>query len=118
MIQMSNKPRSRVAGATTALTLFGTLAMTSGCEMFMQKPHCEELANCGGDLPVGNWILGPGNPSCSEDLYVPPTDTRLVGADVTAARIPPPEPALFDWCILLVANGGKSIQAKPPRFFY
>jgi hypothetical protein len=37
---------------------------------------------------------------------------------VPTARQPVIEPAFFDWCLLLVTNGGKNIQAKPPRFFY
>ncbi len=86
-----------------------------GCK---QEPLCPELGACGGPLPVGNWLLSPGHPSCSEDLYLPPTDTRLVGADLPPARTPPPEPAFFDWCYLLVTSGGQNIQAKPPRFYY
>jgi hypothetical protein len=93
--------------------IFATL--TTGC---MQEPACAKLGNCGGPAPVGTWVLSPGHGSCSEQLYTPPTDTRLVQADLPAARTPPPEPALFDWCLLLVTNGGANIQAHPPRFFY
>jgi hypothetical protein len=90
-------------------------ALTTGCK---QEPLCKELGNCGGQVPIGKWALSPGHGSCSEDLYIPPTDTRLVQADLPAARTSPPEPALFDWCLLLVTNGGTNIQARPPRFFY
>jgi hypothetical protein len=92
-----------------------SVALVSGCK---QQPLCPELGNCGGPAPIGDWALSPGHGSCSEDLYTPPADTRLVGADLPAARMPPPEPALFDWCDLLVTSGGKDIQAHPPRFFY
>jgi hypothetical protein len=90
-------------------------ALTTGCK---QEPLCKELGNCGGAVPIGRWALSPGHGSCSEDLYIPATDTRLVQADLPAARTSPPEPALFDWCLLLVTNGGTNIQARPPRFFY
>jgi hypothetical protein len=42
----------------------------------------------------------------------------LLGGEVPSARNPVIEPALFDWCLLLVTNGGKNIQARPPRFYY
>ncbi len=98
------------------LALGGLLmAFGTGC---MQKPLCSELGECGGAVPLGSWALSPGHPSCSEDLYVPPTDPRLLGGEVASARSPVIEPAFFDWCNLLVTNNGTSIQAKAPRFFY
>ena len=113
--QLRANPR-RVGTAIVGLSgLFAVL--TAGCDVFMQKPLCPELPACGGD-PVGNWILAPmsTSASCAEDLYVPPTDTRLVAGEIPPARAGIPEPALFDWCLLLVTNGGMEIQAKPPRF--
>jgi hypothetical protein len=89
-------------------------ALAAGCT---QTPNCAELSDCGGPAPVGTWILDPGHPSCIEDLYVPPTDTRLLGGEVPAARTPSIEPAFFDWCNLLVATAG-DIKMKSPRFYY
>jgi hypothetical protein len=51
-------------------------------------------------------------------LYVPAVDPRLVQADLPPGRTPPPEPALFDWCLLLVTGPGTNIQVRPPRFYY
>ena len=99
------------------LALFGVLAVSAtGCN-FMQEPSCPKLEACGGELPIGRWILKQAGGSCSEDLYTPAVDTRLVQADLPAARLPPPEPALFDWCVLLLTSGGKDIMATAPRFF-
>lgn len=96
--------------------VFGLLAaVTTGCT---QTPLCPELGTCGGPLPVGEWVLAPGHPSCSEDLYLAPSDPRLVKGDLPAARTPVPEEALFDWCDLLVTNGGKEIAPQKPRFSY
>ncbi|MES1172472.1 MAG: hypothetical protein ABUL77_04480 [Bacteroidota bacterium] len=104
---------------TAGLAAFGLLAaLAAGCDKFMQEPRCHALDRCGGGIPMGDWALAPGHPSCSENLYVAPTDTRLVMADVPASRTPHPEPALFDWCDLLVATGGNMVQAHPPRFYY
>lgn len=92
--------------------------LSSGC---MQKPLCTELGDCGGGVPAGTWQLSPGHPSCSEDLYEPPTDTRLsggLGAEVPTARNPIIEPAFFDWCLLLVTKGEGNIQHREPRFYY
>ncbi len=106
-------------GGTSLVALCEIFAvLTTGCNMLMQNPHCPALNSCGGEIPFGDWVLSPGHPSCSEDLYIPPIDTRLVDATLPPARTPPPEPALFDWCILLVTSGGTNIQASPPRFFY
>jgi hypothetical protein len=104
-----------LCGLLAALTIGLTAVLTTSCK---QDTRCKDLGNCGGPLPLGRWELSPGHGSCSEDLYTAPTDTRLVQADLPAARTPPPEPALFDWCYLLVTNGGTNIQAKPPRFYY
>ena len=93
--------------------LFGMLS--SACK---QEPLCTELGSCGGAVPVGSWTLSPGHPSCIEDLYVQQKDPRLFGGEVAAARNPVIEPAAWDWCFLLVTNGGTKIQAKQPSFFY
>jgi hypothetical protein len=44
----------------------------------------------------------------------------LLGGEITPARQPTIEPALFDWCLLLLtgAADGDDIQVKPPRFYY
>jgi len=97
------------------VALYATALLLGGC---LQDVLCPPLDSCGGKPPIGDWVLSPGHPSCSEDLYVPPADTRLVQADGIPARNPPPEPALFDWCLLLVTRDGSEILAKPPRFFY
>ena len=116
--------RSKAALMTTqagnAVALCGlALALTSACQ---QKPLCPELGSCGGPDPIGNWDLAPGYPSCMEDLYLPPTDKRLVKATVPAKGESLPEPAIYDWCDLLV-NGGRPnpMQAgyyNQPGFFY
>jgi hypothetical protein len=94
--------------------LFGALA--SGCA---QKPLCPELSDCGGPDPIGSWVLAPGYPSCTEDLYLPPTDKRLTAATMPAAGHAPPEPAVYDWCDLLIASGGSPMrQLHQPGFFY
>jgi hypothetical protein len=107
---------SRWRSGTCVVGLFGLFALSmTGCK---QEPLCPELGSCGGALPIGDWVLAPGHGSCSEDLYLPATDTRLVMGDLPPGRTPPPEPALFDWCLLLVTGPGDSIQVKPPRFYY
>ena len=98
--------------------LFGVLA--AGCDKLMQQPSCPELSSCGGPVPVGNWVLAPGHGSCSEDIYVAPTDQRLPGGVVPAARTPPPEPALYDWCDQLVTqayNGQSGILVTAANFY-
>jgi hypothetical protein len=98
-----------------SLSALGTLlALMSGC---MQEPNCPALGECGGDFR-GTWQLAPGFPSCIEDLYNVPKDPRLYGGEVPAARTPVIEPALFDWCYLLVTDGGQNIRRKSPQFFY
>jgi hypothetical protein len=95
----------------------GSVTTLSGCA---QDTLCDELGSCGGTMPSGEWRLGANHPSCSEDLYLPATDTRLLGGEITPARQPTIEPALFDWCLLLLtgAADGDDVQVKPPRFYY
>jgi hypothetical protein len=106
------------------LVLASLAVLAVGCK---QDPLCPALDGCGGPLPTGvkpntdsNWVLAPGHPSCSEDLYVPVTDTRLAMGNIVSAGTPYPEPAVYDWCVLLVTGpgAGDGIQVKPPRFFY
>jgi hypothetical protein len=107
---------SSARSTARAVALCGLFAaLTTSCK---QEVLCPALDSCGGAIPIGNWVLAPGHGSCSEDLYTPATDTRLVNADLPAARTPPPEPALFDWCLLLVTGPGDVVQVKPPRFYY
>ena len=120
--------RSAIATATTTswaavlrrLARLGTLAtlaaplLMAGCK---QEVLCPALDTCGGSL-VGDWQLANDHPACSEDVYSPPADPRLGQAlgDLPAARTPPPEPALYDWCDLLVTGFG-SIVHTPPLFY-
>lgn len=103
-------PQARLLAASGLLAAF-----SSGCA---QEPLCPELGACGGPPPSGSWVLSPGHGSCSEDLYSPPADTRVLGGEVPTARNAPIEPALFDWCDLLVTSGGKNIQRRSPAFIY
>lgn len=99
-----------------SLSTFALLAtLTAGCK---QPLLCENLASCGGEVPSGDWVLDANHGSCSEDLYTPPADPRLIQADLPAARTPIPEPALFDWCQLLVTGPGADIVARPPPFLF
>jgi len=111
------------------------LALNVGCK---QDVLCPALGSCGGkrdpatgqSLPplsltgeTQEWVLAPGHASCTEDLYVPANDTRLSGVTTlptTGTGTPYPEPALFDWCLLLVTGPaeGEAIQRKDPRFYY
>jgi hypothetical protein len=101
---------------TNVLALCGLLgALTSGCA---QTPLCPALGDCGGPDPIGSWVLAPGYPSCTEDLFVPPTDKRLTRATMPAAGHPAPEPAVYDWCDLLIASGGPMVQLRQPAFLY
>lgn len=93
--------------------LLAALAL-GGCN---QKPLCSELGTCGGQL-IGEFVLAPGHGSCSEDLYTPPPDTRLVKGDQPAARTLPPEVAFYDWCDLLVTNGGKNVKTHEAAWAY
>ncbi len=111
---MTNHPTTRSQAPLVALCgLFA--ALTNGC---MQEPACPALGDCGGPPPSGGWVLSPGHASCFEDLYVAPKDTRVYGGEVPTARNAPIEPALFDWCDLLVTSGGPNIQAKSGAFIY
>jgi hypothetical protein len=111
------------------------LALTAGCK---QHVLCPALGSCGSEERDANghsvrplsltgdvqeWVLAPGHESCEEDLYIPANDTRLSGMTTlptTGTMTPWPEPALFDWCLLLVAGpgDGDTIQRKDPRFYY
>ena len=106
------------AMTTKALSAVGLCALLAQLAACAQKPLCPELSDCGGPVPYGDWQLAPGYGSCTEDLYVPPADTRLIKPTVPAGRDPLPEPAVFDWCDLLITSGGTEIQAQPPRFYY
>ncbi len=90
-------------------------ALTNGC---MQEPSCPTLGACGGPPPSGGWVLSPGHPSCIEDLYIAPKDTRVYGGEVPVARNAPVEPALYDWCDLLITGSGANIQTKSGAFIY
>jgi hypothetical protein len=90
------------------------VASAAGCK---QAPLCPALEGCGGPTPVGRWILAPGHPSCTEDLYIPATDTRLVKATQPTMQMSPPEQAVFDWCVLLVATSAMPAGGAP-RFYY
>ncbi len=110
---IKSKPASSVLVATCALAA----ALTAvGCH---QATNCSALGDCGGAVPVGTWTLtqplldasgrqiAPAHGSCIEDLFIPVSDPRLSGGDIPAARTPPPEPALFDWCDGLLTSSGK-----------
>jgi hypothetical protein len=94
----------------TTMTRLTILALSFvGLSCFKQTVLCPPLDSCGGGgaLPVGDWTLDGNQPpsaACSEDLYTPPDDPRLATADQTAARVPPIQPALYDWCDLLVTT--------------
>lgn len=96
--------------------LLGAVALLStGC---MQEPLCPEQGTCGGPVPAGTWQLQAGYGSCTEDLYVPPTDPRLRGGEVPVARQPIIESAFFDWCTGLLTNGGMTIQTRAAVFVF
>jgi hypothetical protein len=87
----------------------------------MQKPRCAPLGECGGPVPVGTWILNEmdgTHVSCSEDIYVAPSDPRVLMGTVPVARQPPPEPALSDWCDGIVVTGGTTTVTHEPEFYY
>jgi hypothetical protein len=109
------EPETKAMNQVTSLIgLTALLALlSSGC---MQEPLCPELSSCGGPVPVGSWQLQAGYESCTEDLYVPPTDPRLRGGEVPVARQPIIEPAFYDWCTNLLTNGGMAIQTRPATF--
>jgi hypothetical protein len=106
---------------TSALVSIAALAI--GCK---QTPLCSALGACGGGRPVGvkpmsdgNWVLAPGHGSCAEDLYMPASDPRLQMADPVESGMSFPEPAVYDWCLLLVTGpgAGDAIQVFPPRLY-
>jgi hypothetical protein len=106
------------------LALSSIAALGSGC--FKQATHCPALGACGGGRPVGvkpgtdgNWVLAPGFGSCEEDLYMPASDPRVQMADPEEFGTAYPEPAVYDWCLLLVTGpgAGDSIQVFPPRLY-
>ena len=101
--RMKTSERKTMKTIFAACGIFSALAL-GGCDALMQQPKCPELANCGGPVPIGTWVLAPGHGSCTEDINVPPTDVRLPAGVVPAARTAPPEPALFDWCDQLVTK--------------
>jgi hypothetical protein len=117
--------RAKRAGVLAMLAM-APLALTAlGCK---QQVLCPELGSCGGPPdpatghsipPYGVWALRPGHPSCTEDLYVPANDTRTGMAPLTPPGTPFPEPAVFDWCVLLVTSPKvANIQVRQPRFYY
>jgi hypothetical protein len=108
---------SKPAFAIVASSLFISV-VTAGCDQFMQKPRCAPLGDCGGPVPVGTWILDPNHVSCSEDIYIPPSDPRVLNGTVPTARQPPPEPALSDWCDSIVVTGGTMTVTHEPEFYY
>lgn len=107
-------PRTASMARRAGRWAFGAalLALVSGCQ---QQTLCEALGDCGGDL-LGDWALGPGHTSCSEDVTGLPSDPRLRGGDVPPQRIPAPEQAFSNWCQGLIA-GTENILAVPPTFF-
>jgi hypothetical protein len=119
--QVMTRSRFMMRGtARSSVVLCGmiglALALAPGCK---QKAPCPALDDCGGEIPAGDWVLGPNNPSCSDDLYTPPPDPRLIQADIPVARLPPPEPALFDWCQLAVTGTGEDdILSRQPPFLF
>ncbi|HEX2872479.1 MAG TPA: hypothetical protein VHP33_14520 [Polyangiaceae bacterium] len=117
---MKSKAPQPTTQACSALILVGLMAaLSTGCT---QEPLCPPLSGCGGPDPVGNWDLAPGYESCTEDLYLPPTDKRLTKPTLPVAGQPAPEPAVYDWCDLLI-NGGRPTPTmagfyNQPGFFY
>jgi hypothetical protein len=101
-------------GATFLFALCALGALAVGCK---QKPLCPALGSCGGTPPVGRWIVAPGHPSCEEDLYVPGTDIRLPMGAIPPTQSPPPEPALYDWCLKLSATAAMPAGGMP-NFYY
>jgi hypothetical protein len=106
---------------TSALVSLAALAV--GCK---QTPLCSPLGSCGGGPPIGiqpmsdgNWVLAPGHPSCAEDLYMPASDPRLQMADPVPFGTAAPEPAVYDWCLLLATGpkAGDDILVFPPRLY-
>jgi hypothetical protein len=117
--------RFKRAGLLAMLAVVPLALTALGCK---QEVLCPALGNCGGVRdpatghsipPYGSWALRPGHPSCTEDLYVPANDTRLGMAPLTPPGTPFPEPAVFDWCVLLITSPKLgNIQVRQPRFYY
>jgi hypothetical protein len=112
-IAMTSGATASFAGpGAKRVAVFGLfVVLAAGCDALKQQPRCPALSDCGGAVPIGNWTLNNGNSigsSCSEDIYVPPTDLRLPGGVVPAARTAPPEPALYDWCDQLITQAYNS----------
>src|SRR5450432_2882733 len=128
----------------TLAVVAASAAFVTGCK---QNVLCPALGSCGGPRDVNGrsqppislevtppisqrsqeWILAPGHASCIEDLYLPARDTRLIGANVPVSGMSAPEPALFDWCVLLATGSGPGMACDPsdpgvcraaPRFYY
>jgi hypothetical protein len=109
---------ARDARGRHVLLVCGLAALLAiGCK---QETYCEELGDCGGPFPFGAWTLGASPTetfgSCSEDLYIPPTDKRLVETRIPAAREQSPEPAFTDWCGGLIASAD-NVLASGPQFY-
>jgi hypothetical protein len=104
-------------------TLAALAALAIGCK---QPVLCPSLGACGGGAPIGitpgtdgNWLLASGHPSCSEDLYLPASDPRLSMTNLPVTGTANPEPAVYDWCSLLVAGPGgtATIEVNQPRLY-
>jgi hypothetical protein len=113
-VPMPQKAKPMTQRIASAVPLLALLVLAAGCA---QKPLCPELGSCGGPDPLGAWQLAPGYPSCTEDLYVPQTDLRLAQNNKTPALVPPPEPAVYDWCDQLVASGAGKINLNDPAAY-
>jgi len=114
-VKMLQDPKPMTQRIASAVPMLALLASFTGCA---QKPLCPELSSCGGPDPLGAWELAPGYGSCTEDLYIPATDLRLAQNNKTPALVPPPEPAVYDWCDQLVASGGGKINLNDPNAYY
>ena len=117
MSAIATAAASTWAARLRRLAMMATLAapmLVTGCK---QQVLCPELASCGGSV-VGDWQLANDHPACSEEVYAAPADPRVAQAngDLPPARQAPPEPALYDWCDLLVTGFGNIVHT-PPLFF-
>src|SRR6185503_3930223 len=112
MMQQDRNMTARVSKITRLPALVGLLASLATLGVGCKQPVlCAPLDSCGGSLvaPDGTqaaWVLDDNHVSCMEDLYEPGKDTRLTMGEVTASQKPYPEPALYDWCVLLVTGPG------------
>jgi hypothetical protein len=98
-------------------------ALELGCK---QATLCSALSACGGGAPVGirpntdgNWVLAGNHGSCAETLYIPASDPRLQMGTAPASGTAYPEPAIYDWCVLLVAGPGGAATnlVNAPRLY-